>query len=381
MSSPLHRSRRVAIRVDASRAIGWGHVKRCLALAEALRAAGAEVRFLARATDVDAAALLAGHDFECLAVVPTSPALSASGSAPTVPHAHWLDVTPARDAADTLAALGGWCPDVLVVDHYAIAASWHDALRRATGAAIAAIDDLADRPLAVDLVLDHNPSPDHRAKYRAVVDSGVTLLGGPAYALIDAVYRRQAKRAFHETVQRVGIFLGGTDPGQHSPWVLRACREHAGWRGPLQLATTSSSVHLDALRAECARDSNLEILIDQPNLAAFHVGHDLQIGAGGGALWERCALGVPTLALVCAANQRLSVPLLAEAGIVAGFDALEQSAACQAELGTLIARLIASGAERARLRERSLTLVDGRGAERAAAAILALAPPTEGARR
>ena len=266
----------------------------------------------------------------------------------------------------------------MVVDHYAIAAPWHRALREATGAALVAIDDLADRPLAVDLVLDHNPARDHREKYRTALGPGgagsTSLLGGPSYALIDAAYRQQPPRAFHDRVQSIGIFMGGTDPGNHSLWALQACRRNAVWQGPVQLATTSSNRHLDRLRDEAQRDRALELLIDQPNLAAFHASHDLQIGAGGGALWERCALGVPTLALVCAANQMLSVPLLAEQGVVAGFDALEQSPASQAELGATISDLITSATDRAALRERSLACVDGRGAERAAAAMLALRP-------
>jgi spore coat polysaccharide biosynthesis predicted glycosyltransferase SpsG len=264
----------------------------------------------------------------------------------------------------------------VVVDHYAIDATWHRRLQQATGARLLAIDDLADRELAVDAVLDHNPAADHRAKYRAVLKdrpaAEVAVLGGPAYALIDAVYRQHAARPFDATVRSLGLFMGGTDPGGHSLWALQACREHAGWRGLVHLATTSSNPRIAELRAAAAQDAGVQLWIDQPHLAAFHASHDLQVGAGGGALWERCALGVPTLALITAANQRLSVPWLAEAGVVVGFDALQRDEARQAELGATVARLIAAPAERAALRERSLAWVDGRGAERAAVTILAL---------
>ena len=49
----------VAIRADASRAIGWGHVKRCLALAHALREAGASPILVSRPSDVAVDALCA----------------------------------------------------------------------------------------------------------------------------------------------------------------------------------------------------------------------------------------------------------------------------------------------------------------------------------
>ena len=59
----------VAIRADASRAIGWGHVKRCLALAHALREAGASPILVSRPSDVavDALCATAGVPLDSLA--------------------------------------------------------------------------------------------------------------------------------------------------------------------------------------------------------------------------------------------------------------------------------------------------------------------------
>ena len=49
---------RVSIRVDTSVRIGTGHLKRCLALAEALEEAGAEVSLVVRPIDSVAAQVL-----------------------------------------------------------------------------------------------------------------------------------------------------------------------------------------------------------------------------------------------------------------------------------------------------------------------------------
>jgi UDP-2,4-diacetamido-2,4,6-trideoxy-beta-L-altropyranose hydrolase len=125
------------------------------------------------------------------------------------------------------------------------------------------------------------------------------------------------------------------------------------------------------LRTLQVSDTQLDIILDQPNLAAFHAAHGLQIGAGGGAMWERCSLGTPTIALVTAENQRQSVPLVAAEGAVVGLDAMGQGEALCRELGLLIRRLIDSRPERQTLHERALALVDGHGAERVATAVLA----------
>ena len=50
--------------------------------------------------------------------------------------------------------------------------------------------------------------------------------------------------------------------------------------------------------------------------ADFFGRHDLQIGAGGGATWERCCVGAPSLTLPCSRNQQVVISALAELGIL-----------------------------------------------------------------
>jgi UDP-2,4-diacetamido-2,4,6-trideoxy-beta-L-altropyranose hydrolase len=369
---------RVAVRADASRRTGWGHVKRCLALAQALRDAGAEVMFVTRPADVDSEALIAQAGFgtlpmprmDCLNPIPDQP-----DDAPP-PHGDWLARRWDRDAADTTAAVHAWQPQVMLVDHYGIDGRWHCAVRAATGARIAVIDDLADRPLTADLLIDHNPAADHAAKYRGVLRYPAPICGGPSFALLDAVYRDHPRCGVGPSLASIGIFMGGTDPGNFSALAYGACRTEAGWAGPIEIATSSANAALPALQALAAADQALTITIDQPNLAAFHARHGLQVGAGGGALWERCCLGTPTIAVITAENQRLSVPLLAADGVVRAVDAVGQGDDARRELGRVIRELVNSAAERAALHDRALRLVDGRGAARVAAALLALSVTT-----
>ena len=351
---------RVAIRCDASAGIGWGHLKRCLALAHALRARGAAVRFVAAPGDVDVRAMLHAAGFEGSLLPSPAPDVAA-------------------DAAMTVTALADWAPDrpdIVIVDHYSLDARWHDAVRAASGACIAVIDDLADRPLAADLVVDHNPTteaPGGAGKYAPVLTRPAACLLGAAYALLDPAYRQHASHRFSATVASVGIFMGGSDPADHSRWAWRACREQAGWLGPIEIATTASNPNLPGLQSLARDDGLLRLQIDAPDLADFHARHDLQIGAGGGALWERCFVGVPTLALICAVNQQHSVPPLAAAGVVCAWPAIEQADAALPALGRRIAELVGSPAERLALHRRSLQWVDGQGADRVAQAVLALA--------
>ena len=361
---------RIAVRADASRRIGLGHLKRCLALAQALQGQGAEVAFVTRALDLDSAAVVASAGFALLPMPRLADGADEHDDRPP-PMAGLLARRWDHDAADSTCAMHAWQPQVVVVDHYGIDARWHCAVRTATGARIAVIDDLADRPLAADLLIDHNPSPDHAAKYRGVLRYPVPICGGPQHALLDAAFRTQAPCRVEPALRSIGIFMGGTDPDNFSAFAYHACRLHAGWTGPIQIATTSAHPALAMLRTLQVSDPQLDLAVDQPNLAAFHAAHGLQIGAGGGAMWERCCLGTPTIALITADNQRQSIPLVAASGAVLGLDAMGRSDALCRELGGLIRRLIDSPAQRQALQQRALALVDGRGAERVAEAVLA----------
>lgn len=359
---------RIAIRVDASVTMGSGHLRRCLALAHALRERGAEVALVCRELDASARPLLAGSDWPTHWLRPPAGDFTPSGDAPS--HAGWAGLPWAEDVAQTVAALRVAPPDWLLIDHYAFDARWHAVARQALGCRLAVIDDLADRPLDCDLLLDQNWHPDHRAKYAGRLRRPARLLGGPRYALLGPTYRTAPGHAFHETVASLGIFLGGSDPLNLSPRVLRACREHAGFTGLIEVVSTSANPHLEDLRQACARWPQTRLTLDQPDLASFHSRHDLHIGAGGGATWERCCLGAPTLALVCADNQTAAVPALAELGAVAPGTTPYTDAAEQA-LGAEVRTLLAQPGRRRALGAAARCLVDGLGAERVALALQA----------
>ena len=105
--------------------------------------------------------------------------------------------------------------------------------------------------------------------------------------------------------------------------------------------------------------------VDAPGgLASVLAAADLVVSAGGVTMLEACVLGRPTVAVAVAENQRAAVRALGAGGAVA-----------VAELATALdttVRLIDADSERAALGEIARATVDGRGAERVAAAIVEL---------
>lgn len=349
----------IAIRADGSREIGIGHLMRCLSLAEQLQKQG-EIIFLTRNHGFDAAGLIARRGFEAK-LLPAPPAgyLPADDDPP---HAHWAGVNPDSDIADVSSALRGRAVNRVVIDHYGFDARWHSGAREALNCPVIAIDDLADRPMAVALLIDHNWHADHAAKYSEVLESETPICGGPAYALLAPAYA-DAQRWSHESVDGIGIFLGGGDLLNLAPAFLAELRA-AGYEGTVEIVTTSAARNIDELRELTTRDNRLELSIDLPDLTAFYARRRVQIGAGGGASWERCCIGAPTVLTATADNHRIAQQGLDQVGA--------SIAASRDEVTATTLQLLDDPSRQARLSRAARALVDGLGAARAAEAIEAL---------
>lgn len=361
--SPL----RVALRADASPESGTGHVRRCLALAAALRECGAQIRLVTRPLGVDTVEMARSAGVEAVLLPAPAPGLQRTGD--PVPHAHWAGVTWHEDARQTTAALGCWACNWMIVDHYAFDARWHRHVSRTLGARMAAIDDLADRPHEVECLIDHNLHADHRQKYGVLVGASTRLFGGPRFALLGPAYAVLRPTQVDDGVPSIGIFMGGVDSADLGSLALRACREQAGFRGPIEIAATSAGRHLAGLKALAGQWPGTRVVIDQPDLTAFFTRHTLQIGAGGGATWERCCAGVPMLLLQGAANQQVVVRELAAIGAAATIAESEELSI--PVVGRAVAALLADAPRRHALAQRARGLVDGLGACRVAVVLAA----------
>lgn len=314
MNTPL-----VVFRADASLDIGTGHVMRCLTLAEALRARGATCRFVCRTHPGHLIDLVRQRGFKVALLPPaTEDAPTAAPDNMPPAHAHWLGADWGTDAEQTRAALGGERVDWLVVDHYALDARWERRLRGACSR-LMVIDDLADRPHDCDLLLDQNLGRG-AADYAALVPGGCAVLTGPHYALLrpefaalrpDSLARRESPQ-----LKRLLITMGGVDKDNATGRVLDALRQC-----PLPLdcqVTVVMGPHapwLDHVREQAAElPWPAEVMTNVSDMAQLMVASDFAIGAAGSTSWERCCLGLPSILLVLADNQRGIARALERAG-------------------------------------------------------------------
>lgn len=343
----------VAIRVDASIMIGSGHVMRCLTLADQIRALGGSVQFLCRhLTDFLRSHIeAAGHR---LTILPAR----AGGADGDLAHSHWLGISQEQDAQDCRAALLGR-PCWLVVDHYGLDARWEIQMA-AQVANILVIDDLADRPHHCQAILDQNLRSDGDHAYEGKLPAKARRLMGPRFALLRPEFRATSHRR-RPGAPRLNLFFGSTDPLGMTLTALKALQ---GLEIVADVVVGADNPGREAIAALCRTMPQATLHVQPRDFAALLGSADLALGAGGSTSWERCCLGLPTLIVSVAANQRPGTEALAKAG--AAIDLGQAGLVSSRQITDAVTLLLSDPGKLAEMRAAAKALVDGRGAERVA---------------
>lgn len=316
-------SLRVAFRTDASIEIGTGHVMRCLTLADALRENGADCIFLCRAQEGHLLDFITAQGFRALTLRGhTSGIQSAANTVEGPRHANWLGASWSEDAQDCLQHLadlpGEEVIDWLVVDHYALDARWENTLRSACKR-LMVMDDLADRPHDCDLLLD--PSQGRTLEdYRGLLTTQAATMFGPHYALLRPEFAQLraeslARRA-GSALDKLLVTMGGVDKDNATESILEALdrsKLRPGVKITVIMGEKAPWLNQVRVRAQKMR-LETEVRVAVRDMARLMADSDLAIGAGGTTTWERCCLGLPSVILALAENQREITAMMAKAG-------------------------------------------------------------------
>lgn len=337
----------IAFLCNASSRIGGGHVMRCLALAEELAGRGATVRF---AVNQDAPHVV--------------PSLERAGFSFTTGRT-------LMEAARIAGRQGS--VDAIICDSYEIDAKIERSLRK-MAAKVVAIDDLANRPHACDLLIDATYGRSAE-DYRGLVPSGATICAGAHYALLRQEFAALratslARRAKAGGVERVLVSFGLTDTGGVTALVVAALLS-TELKAQIDVVVGLAAQSRLALAEIAARDSRLALHVDPMDMARLMSNADIAIGAGGTSSWERCCLGLPTVLAVLSDNQRVIAERLGEAGAV--WLAVGSSEDQIVEITHKVIELSNDASARRRMTGAAALIVDGRGATRVADAIYTLA--------
>ncbi|WP_293677053.1 UDP-2,4-diacetamido-2,4,6-trideoxy-beta-L-altropyranose hydrolase [uncultured Phenylobacterium sp.] len=329
---------RILFVVDAGPGVGGGHVMRSLTLAQAMEAQGARFAF----------------------VGPPAMAEMLNAFAPDAVRIV---------ADDTAAAVGREAFDAIVFDHYGLSEPDHRGMAGTAPALV--IDDLADRPLGADVVLD--AGPERKAEdYLGLAPESARLLLGPSFAPVRpefAALRGPALAWRGEPVQRILIAMGLTDVDGITARIVERVRPRVQDIG-LDVVLGAAAPSAPGLQKIARRDGRLLLHVDTPHMARLTAEADIGIGAPGSSTWERCTLGLPSVLVVLAENQRPAARAMAERGAALVVDLAD--ARFEEDFDRALLRLLRDSAARRELAVRSAEICDGLGAGRTAEIFLRL---------
>lgn len=350
----------VIFRVDANALIGSGHLMRCLTLANILKNQGADIHFISRNLSTAYQSMILQQKIVLHLLEDQSPPEPDN----------WLGVTWEEDAKATLEIVNILSlVALLVVDHYSLDDRWESCLQTKVKK-ILVIDDLANRPHVGDVLLDQNIYFDQERRYQSLVSKNTSCLIGPQFSLLRSEFNRarqlfpRLKRALLP-VKRINICFGGVDANGDTLKVLQALTPWLAENNfQIDVILGAISPHTEAIKQWIKPHASIQLYFSPPHMAELLAKADLGIGAGGSMIWERACVGLPSIVMAVADNQKQPAENAACFGM---HHFLGESAAISVEkLRTSIAFLLDNPFLRQNFADNCLRLVDGRGAKRVA---------------
>jgi len=291
----------VVIRADASIHIGSGHIMRCLVLADALSEQGDTVTFASRPQQGDLIAFVRSRGFKVNElVVPAHWEIPQSSA----DYAAWLQVSWEEDAESLIQNINN--VDLLIVDHYGLNADWESFVKNKFLCKVVAIDDLV-REHQADLILDQTllrKPLEYKEK-----NANSTVLAGCDFALIKQNFTIYRKQVLDSNVlpSKINILLsmGGIDQPNATLQTLQVLS-----KTPKNMLFVTVLLSTKAPNYQSVKDFSLQHSswvrhIDfVENMAELMLEHQVAIGAPGGTSWERACLGIPSIIIPLADNQK-----------------------------------------------------------------------------
>ena len=320
----IARKYKIVFRCDASIQIGSGHVMRCLTLAAEMTNQGAECSFICRQHDGNLLEEIQKHGYKVYPLPLESDLYTEINNKAALAHADWLASTQQRDAELCYSIVKKMQPDWLIVDHYSLDESWEKSLQPYCKR-LMVIDDLADRKHNCDVLLDQNFGRNSQ-DYIAYVNKDCELLCGSNYALLRPEFAEWRGYSIgqrqHNKLASVLINLGGVDKDNITTKILKALQnkslpDHCS----ITIVMGSTSPWIESVKQQAAiMQWHTVVKMGVNNMAELMANSDLAIGAAGSTSWERCCLGLPTIMLVLADNQRAIANVLEGARAALIFD-------------------------------------------------------------
>ena len=318
---------KIVIRADASVWIGSGHIMRCLVLADELREAGHFVQFACLPQPGDLRALIRNEGFEVISLDTVRKYITIKHEAD---YLSWLQRPVLVDAQDFVAKVR--CIDAVITDHYAIGYEWQAYVKKALSCKIIAIDDIV-RTHCADIVIDPTLGrlpEEYKAQH--------VSLTGSDYALLNKNFSLEREKVLNArkitTPWKILVFMGGSDLPNSTLEILQALEDTNN--AHITVILSPRSAHYDLVSSWCTGKKHIIHIDFCKNMAELMVEHNIGIGAAGTTSFERACVGLPSLLIPIAENQKENCKNLVKAGVGRAVQLKNVQTRCRPELHNLV---------------------------------------------
>lgn len=285
---------KIGIRVDANEIIATGHIMRCLAIAEMLKATGVDSLFIS--ADNFAKSFINQKGYELYSL-----------------NSSWMYM---EDEIELLQqAIEKYEIEILLVDSYYVTKKYFHKIHKSTK--IIYIDDYGKDVFEIDMLICY---ANYYQKFELEnrYSSNVKLLLGPKYSPLRTVFSKLPAKNIAPQIKELLILSGGTD--------------HHGFLRDFSKQLWNSAIfeELEKIHVICGRYYNeYDKLISEfsgiskfyfynavENIEDYMLASDVAISSAGVVSYELCAAGTPTILYVIADNQMENARSFYEEGLM-----------------------------------------------------------------
>lgn len=270
----------IFFRVDESNNTGSGHLVRCLTLAKEIAKYQSDIVFICAEVSIESIQKIDLGGFTLVKISDFKGEIN--------------------DALEVTEVLKKFAPGVVIVDHYQLKMDWTMIISNLAHKLIV-IDDLMDRPLHCDLVI--NPNCFMANAYDMLVPDYCELLIGPKYVMVNPEYLLHKKSITSTSIETILIFMGGSDSKGLTLALVEALSDTAFGSIHLDIVIGSHNLLRSEIEEKVNKRGNFSLYYDRPHLADLMNRADLSFGAGGNSAWERVCVGLPSFIITLSDNQ------------------------------------------------------------------------------
>jgi spore coat polysaccharide biosynthesis predicted glycosyltransferase SpsG len=357
-------AKKIWIKANGNGAIATGHLRRCMTIAYELMQMGCEVTYILSDDDSD-------HTLHELS--------KEGGDEYDSIILHTKYSQPLQDMEALRVLMDEEKPDFFLIDSYFVTQEYFSELRSlikelGLNTKLGYIDDLYKFDYDVDFIVNYDlkvPEDFYSAK--------VQLLGGQ-YAPL----RRQfggADFKIHSHAKKVFLSAGGTDPYRIIRDVLNEiyfdenspCRDVLDFTGmtcEVIVGPLFEEDYVKELEDMAEKNAAITLHYNPGNMAQIMKKCDFAVSAGGTTLYELCAIGVPTVVYAMADNQVQFVQVFDELGAAKYAGDVRDDRRLIQKIVTWGTAAVDNPGFRQRMSDKARSIIDGKGAEKIAAAIV-----------